>query len=239
MHGCRSLELHSTGVMRRSASASLAASPLVELTHGFQRGSKKAHSSSAARPTFHAKQFYHTPFEEAYSDLAKQRNLRKLFILFEEADADGSGEMSLDEFREAMQKPWILRTFAALGVQPHQSDLLFRCMVQGTQKTELSIHEFIEGLTTLIGTASDGTSKEIDVGMLRPTREAKLQRQCLQPPHASHVLPSGLQKSASGIGLNLPPVHFLPEDAVRCAFVHSATAKAIHPPSPPRSTKRR
>jgi len=221
-YGSHSPDLHSTGVMTQSSSAaSLAASSLAELT--VRLTSKRDCTSSATQPAFRAKQFYHIPFEEAYSDLAKQRNLRKLGKLFKEADIDGSGTMSLEELREAMQKPWIVRTFAALGVQPHQSDMLFRCLIQGTHKTELTLHEFIEGLTTFIHTTSDGSSRELDVGLFRPTRDAKQQRQGLQATPALHM-------PTVGIGLNLPPIHFMPEDAVRSAFVHTAAAKALHSP---------
>uniref|UniRef100_A0A7S2JDC1 EF-hand domain-containing protein n=1 Tax=Alexandrium andersonii TaxID=327968 RepID=A0A7S2JDC1_9DINO len=181
-------------------------------------------------------QFYQTPFEAAYSDLAKQRNLRKLEALFLEADSDGSGAMSFDEFREALRKPWIQRTFSSLGVQPHQSELVFRSMVKGKNKDELRIDAFIEGLTRLVGTSIDGTGRELDITMLKPTRAAKLKRQ--QTLESAWLPAAGQSMGSAGVGLGFGPVHLLPEDTIQRAFVHSAAAKALRPPNASTKTVR-
>mmetsp|Transcript_99852 Transcript_99852/g.265380 ORF Transcript_99852/g.265380 Transcript_99852/m.265380 type:complete len:236 (-) Transcript_99852:138-845(-) len=224
--------------MRRSASASLIASPLAELTMTKRQMSMGRTQGGLGNPSLSTMQFYQTPFEAAYSDLAKQRNLRKLEALFLEADADGSGDMSLEEFREALRKPWIQRTFSALGVQPHQSELVFRSMVKGKNKDELRIEAFIEGLTRLVGTSIDGTGRELDLAMLKPTKAAKLmaaanKKQCDSPKKAApshHEAPAASQ-TTTGVGLGLGPVHLLPEVTIQRAFVHSAAAKALHPPN--------
>ena len=52
---------------------------------------------------------FHKPFEVAYREIAELRNFRRLEHLFIEADADRSGEMSLDEFRTSLRKPWVQR----------------------------------------------------------------------------------------------------------------------------------
>merc|ERR1719262_1537428 len=68
--------------------------------------------------------------------------------------------------------PRIQRAFAALGVQPHQSELVFKSLDK--RKTgELSITEFMTGLTELVGTDIDGTGKELDIETLRPAFKAK------------------------------------------------------------------
>lgn len=184
--------------------------------------------SKQRQPEFTQAQYYQTPFDVAYQQLAKERNLRKLESLFFLADADGSGEMSLDEFRDALKIKTIKEAFAALGVQPHQSELVFKSLDK--RKTgELSITEFMSGLTDLVGTDVDGTGKELDIEMLRPAYKAK-QR------HHSHVKPVAKSLPGQGPameagtrgGLDLGPVHLLPKVKVQRAFVHSASAQALH-----------
>lgn len=190
-------------------------------------------------PQFHQTHFYAKPFDTAYEELAKARDLRKLEVLFEEADADGSGEMSLDEFREALRMPRIQRAFSALGVQPHQSEPIFR-FLDKRKAGELSITEFMTGLTDLVGTDIDGTGKELDVYSLSPAYRAKMKykepavimqqstnlrvRQSSMRP-ATAPLVTGLTESKS---LDLGPVHLLPKVKVQRAFVHSASARALH-----------
>lgn len=242
--------------MKRAASTSLLASPTHELTLGssfssghVERALSPFKRKSAHQPPLSVSQFYQTPFETAYNDLAKQRNLHKLAGLFVEADTDGSGEMSLNEFHEALRKPRFQRTFSALGVQPHQSELVFMSMLHnnngydikkvGTE--ELSIHHFMEGLTQLVGASPDGTGKELDIDMLKPTREAKLRREGFTAPGLDSKSPSAcgddtLSPTSNGKkkGINiggLGPVHLLPDVTIHRAFVHSATAKALQPPN--------
>eukprot|EP00440_Ansanella_granifera_P019407 gb/GFBE01021082.1/.p1 GENE.gb/GFBE01021082.1/~~gb/GFBE01021082.1/.p1 ORF type:complete len:295 (+),score=34.83 gb/GFBE01021082.1/:1-885(+) len=117
-------------------------------------------------------QSYHRPFEVAYRDIAEQRNFKRLEKLFTEADADGSGEMSLDEFRGALRKPWIQRSFSLLGVQPHQAEVVFKTMKKHNRE-ELSIQDFMAGLETLVGSDLDGPPHDLDVQMLRPSYKAK------------------------------------------------------------------
>jgi Ca2+-binding EF-hand superfamily protein len=186
------------------------------------------------RRQFTHTQFYNKPFDVAYEDLAKARNLRKLEILFFQADTDGSGEMSLDEFREAMRQPTIQKAFAALGVQPHQSEMVFKTLDK--RKTgELSINEFMTGLTDLVGTDIDGTGKELDIETLRPAFKAKQKHHVhvqqmfstADTPKRSNSAPQLLEKSRTP-GLDLGPVHLLPKVKVQRAFVHSASALALH-----------
>lgn len=185
-----------------------------------------------ATPQFYQSQFYAKPFDTAYEELAKARNLRKLEVLFYEADADGSGEMSLDEFRKALRYPRIQRAFSVLGVQPHQSEPIFRFLDK--RKTgELSITEFMTGLTDLVGTDIDGTGKELDVDTLRPEYKAKVKyhshyRAKLIPPVWQRPATSPQPGIAKGTTLDLGPVHLLPSVKVQRAFVHSASARSLY-----------
>lgn len=184
-------------------------------------------------PQFHQTQFYTKSFDHAYADLAKARNLKKLEVLFLEADADGSGEMSFAEFREALRIPRIQRAFSTLGVQPHQSEPIFSFLDK--KKTgELSITAFMEGLSELVGTDMDGTGKELDVETLRPAYKAKVK-------YHSHYQPSVMSMSASrrfsrtktrtdefSSSQDLGPCHLLPQAKVQRAFVNHASAAALH-----------
>jgi len=180
---------------------------------------------------FKAKSFYSTPFDVAYMELAKARNLHKLEVLFVEADADGSGEMSLDEFRDALRQPRIQRAFAALGVQPHQSELVFRSLDK-RKHGELSITEFMGGLTDLVGTDIDGTGKELDIETLRPAHRSKMKNLSvceLRTIGRSASQQKLAHSSATKVSnLDLGPVHLLPKVKVQRAFVHSASAQALH-----------
>ncbi|CAE8725017.1 unnamed protein product, partial [Polarella glacialis] len=110
----------------KSASAGIlasACSPLAEKDAWGPLGKLRLNRSSCGQGPF-----YQTPFEAAYRDVAEQRNFRKLEALFVEADADGSGEMSLDEFRAALRKDHMQKSFSLLGVQPHQAEVVFKRM---------------------------------------------------------------------------------------------------------------
>jgi len=184
---------------------------------------------------YNQKQFYSTPFDVAYEELAKARNLHKLEILFVEADADGSGDMDIGEFRDALRGPSFQRAFAALGVQPHQSELVFRSLDK--RKTgQLSITEFMTGLTDLVGTDVDGTGKELDIELLRPafrssqknlsTCQLGSKRRGLAVSRSDSSLTTETKSANQTLGLG--PVHLLPKLAVQRAFVHSASAQALH-----------
>lgn len=186
-------------------------------------------------PQFNPTQFYNTPFDKAYEELAKARNLRKLELLFYEADADGSGEMDLQEFREALRTPAMQRAFAALGIQPHQSTLVFKSLDK-RRAGELSISEFMQGLTELVGSDVDGTGKELDIETLRPAYRAQqknlspVQQKVHTRAAPSQMKPAllGGRPESTGGSLDLGPVHLLPKVKVQRAFVHSASATALH-----------
>lgn len=96
---------------------------------------------------------YQKRFEDAYVEVSKQRNLSKLAVLFMEVDADGSGEMSLDEFQEAMKIPAIQHAFSTLGIQPHQAAVVYRAFDEDGSGG-VTIDEFIGSLKKILGTGS-------------------------------------------------------------------------------------
>jgi len=187
-------------------------------------------SPSRRFPQFNQTQFYSTPFDVAYEELAKARNLNKIEKLFTEADADGSGEMSRQEFRDAMRCPSIMKAFACLGVQPHQSELVFKSLDK--RKTgELTITEFMAGLQAMVGSAPEGSGKELDINTLRPAYRSRLKH--LSPCQSSTAAVRSnseprLGNDGKGSSIDLGPVHLLPKVAVQRAFTHSVAAQALH-----------
>jgi len=182
---------------------------------------------------------FHSPFEVAYQRIARRRNLQRLADLFVEADADGSLLLSMDEFREAMREPSMQRMFSTLGVQPHQSELVFKTMcnlnVQRPQGMELSIEQFMQGLTSLVGADVDGSGKEIELDMLRPTRQAKSKREAWaqinlgDPASDLSVTVPGLKNPQRSSSSDVFQVDRLPPEAIHRAFLASDRAQALHP----------
>jgi len=199
-------------------------------------------------------QFYQLPFEVSYKDVAARRNLRKLEALFFEADTDGSGAMSIDEFNEALRVPRIQRAFSVLGVQPHQSELVFKSLDKA-KTGQLRIDDFMVGLTELVrymGVNGDGSSRELDIDTMRASYTAArrlLDRSGADAPgrgagsfgraqaeessrpssRASSCADSRPGSRQSGSAFGIGPVHRLPDCKLQRAFVHSASANALHP----------
>eukprot|EP00931_Biecheleriopsis_adriatica_P118915 TRINITY_DN9421_c0_g1_i1.p1 TRINITY_DN9421_c0_g1~~TRINITY_DN9421_c0_g1_i1.p1 ORF type:complete len:235 (+),score=31.62 TRINITY_DN9421_c0_g1_i1:51-755(+) len=129
--------------------------------------------------------FFHTRFHIAYEEVAKARNLHKLELLFHQTDFDGSGELSLEEFRLALKGEELRTAFASLGIQPHQCERVFQ-FLDKDRSGEITIEEFMGGLKDIVDTSVDGTGKELDLALL--------QRKGKQPRRQSN---SGLTRVAS------------------------------------------
>lgn len=145
---------------------------------------------------------FHKPFEVAYREIAELRNFRRLENLFLEADADRSGEMSLDEFRNALRKPWVQRSFSLLGVQPHQAEVVFKKMNRANAE-EISIADFIGGLESILGTDLDGPPRDLDVSSLSFRLKAKKREL------AGDGAENGEATDTFGAGQSMPDLHNL------------------------------
>eukprot|EP00931_Biecheleriopsis_adriatica_P118916 TRINITY_DN9421_c0_g1_i2.p1 TRINITY_DN9421_c0_g1~~TRINITY_DN9421_c0_g1_i2.p1 ORF type:complete len:257 (+),score=33.70 TRINITY_DN9421_c0_g1_i2:51-821(+) len=110
--------------------------------------------------------FFHTRFHIAYEEVAKARNLHKLELLFHQTDFDGSGELSLEEFRLALKGEELRTAFASLGIQPHQCERVFQ-FLDKDRSGEITIEEFMGGLKDIVDTSVDGTGKELDLALLQ------------------------------------------------------------------------
>jgi hypothetical protein len=160
-------------------------------------------------------QQYQSHFDKAYVTIAQKQNLRRLESLFTSADEDRSGQLDLAEFMQALNNPQIREGFSRLGIQPHQSELVFRTL-DAKNEGSLSITAFLEGLAKLIGCLDFGSqAAELDILDLKPGRGKRRSRQqgAEQEKQDPTLLPTGGAASQQ----------------IQRAFVNSALAQALHP----------
>mmetsp|Transcript_115106 Transcript_115106/g.332537 ORF Transcript_115106/g.332537 Transcript_115106/m.332537 type:complete len:231 (+) Transcript_115106:112-804(+) len=168
---------------------------------------------------YNKSQEYQANFQDAYHVLARDRNISKLRKLFELADVDGSGGITLGEFQEALRLQPTRSMFSSLGVQPHQAMLIFLALDKDGNG-ELTLEEFISGLTLICGPGIDGCrSGEVDANTLRAANLGKaLSNEAA--PQSSAASPKG--------GL-LPELQLVSRRQLHHAFVKSALSQALHP----------
>lgn len=231
-------EVSAAGTLRKTAgapgsTATLFSPPLKQrIDSTWTIGGKKARMLEKRPYTHKLTQYFHAPFDVSYEVIAKQRNLRLLESLFYEADEDGSGTMDLDEFTTSLNNEKIKAAFARLGIQPHQSELVFKTL--DVHKTgELSIGEFMGGLTNIVGNLDfSKQANELEVETLRPGNRKRQE--------AKEAKEGGSKKGAmSRSTSSLPPVEGAGpsnfsnakaiENQLHRAFVHAALAQALHP----------
>merc|ERR1719355_79679 len=78
----------------------------------------------------------------------KQRQIQELGLLFEKLDADGSGEIDLDEFRHSPEKSF-QRKLEILGIDTEDIEEMFKALdTSGTDSSHptVSLKEFVDGL---------------------------------------------------------------------------------------------
>jgi len=102
------------------------------------------------QPICSRRQQFATCYESAYSHVNQQRQVQYLEKLFQRADADGSGMVTLDEFRMAMRDEEARIAFAELGFQPHETERLFQ-QLDTDGGGEIDIKEFMSGLLGVLG----------------------------------------------------------------------------------------
>jgi len=143
-----------------------------------QRGPQLFDKTSRSAPSLAIdemgrKQHYQRTFDQAYFDVAMERNLRRIKTLFQQADADGSGNLNLEELHAAMMHPQMRKTFAAVGIQPHQADIVFEAM-DTNGDGGINLKEFMDGLRIITGPSSlDGFCSDLDVRKLLPANRRK------------------------------------------------------------------
>jgi hypothetical protein len=195
------------------------------------------------RPYSHGlAQFYNAPFDVAYGKIAQERNLRLLETLFNQADEDGSGMIDLEEFSNSLNNDTIREAFSRLGIQPHQSELVFKA-VDANKTGEVPIGEFIDGLYGVVGSLDfNGETNELDVSRIKVAGPKKIPKPQNAPTSgqvsggavgSSFRRPSILASGGSldpGRQLLLPDIsNVISGEKLHRAFVHSALAKALLP----------
>jgi len=83
-------------------------------------------------------------YSDAYSRIEEARKLSRLEKMFLEADTDGSGDVSLEEFKKCVNKEGMRNLFSDLGIQPHESIKIFKSMQNG--EGEVRVKDFMAAL---------------------------------------------------------------------------------------------
>merc|ERR1712008_66638 len=86
--------------------------------------------------------------------------IKKVKTFFSEADVDGSGKLSFDEFKAHLKHKLVKAYFHALGIDVAQAELLFHLLDKDGSRM-LTLDEFIAGCIRLRGYA-----KSLDVNLL-------------------------------------------------------------------------
>jgi len=208
---------------RRSSTSTISALSHVPLNHSRVQPpvvqNKMGTASTAVRikgattPMPHSmRQQYTAPYRLAYQDLARKEYLHELEILFQKIDEDGSGLLELDELQRSMRHKDVVKAFANLKVQPHQSEVIFKSLDKN-RLGELTIQEFCNGLGLIVGEMPE--TGELDVEKLRAKHRSR--KNCENGEAPAPPLVSESDAPA------------LPQVRLQKAFVHSASAKAMVP----------
>jgi len=81
-----------------------------------------------------------------------KRTSEEVKRIFKDADLDGSGTLSAEEFRGRLENPWVKAYFAGLDIDPSDAIIIFTLM-DTTGNQQVSIDEFIDGTMKLKGGA--------------------------------------------------------------------------------------
>mmetsp|Transcript_27688 Transcript_27688/g.50598 ORF Transcript_27688/g.50598 Transcript_27688/m.50598 type:complete len:431 (+) Transcript_27688:1106-2398(+) len=88
------------------------------------------------------------------------RYTKKLKGVFMDADSDGSGTLSWEEFKDYLQHPKVKAYFQSFGLKVSEAHILFQ-LLDRDGSNKISVDEFLEGCWRLKGEA-----RSIDVNML-------------------------------------------------------------------------
>merc|ERR1712100_1018340 len=94
----------------------------------------------------------------------KQVACHKIYEVFQEADADGNGELTKDEFLQSLKRADVTRHLQEVGIDVRQAENLFD-ILDYDESGNIDAQEFIEGVLTARGEAKakDILSVQCDV----------------------------------------------------------------------------
>jgi Ca2+-binding EF-hand superfamily protein len=112
--------------------------------------------ASSLANSLSSKSTFQKPFDTAYHQLQKQRDLEFIKSLFSDCDADHSGYIDEKEFTDCMNHPRTFRIFQQrFGVQKHQTAMVFAAFDIDGDRT-ICLKEFLETCTFLMQVVKDG-----------------------------------------------------------------------------------
>jgi len=117
------------------------------------------------------------------SEMAHVRSyLEKVRAFFVEADTDGSGTLSFEEFKQYLEDQHVSAYFQALGLDVSQAELCFN-LLDSDNSGMLNLEEFLGGCLRLKGPA-----KSLDVNLLlhESRRMSKMFRELRHAIHSNH-----------------------------------------------------
>eukprot|EP00929_Paragymnodinium_shiwhaense_P120483 TRINITY_DN92435_c0_g1_i1.p1 TRINITY_DN92435_c0_g1~~TRINITY_DN92435_c0_g1_i1.p1 ORF type:complete len:876 (+),score=204.24 TRINITY_DN92435_c0_g1_i1:39-2630(+) len=92
--------------------------------------------------------------------------LRKIKQLFDNIDFDGSAELDMEEFREALKNPTVVKQFMELGIAKYEAEELFACLdIDGS--ASLTVVEFVEGCLRVHGPALSKHLLQVQYDLMR------------------------------------------------------------------------
>lgn len=81
-----------------------------------------------------------------------QRRIKEVERIFHEADVDGVGSLTYNQFKEHLESPWVRAYFSGLEIDPEEAAIIFTLM-DTDNNGRLSVNEFIDGTMKLKGGA--------------------------------------------------------------------------------------
>jgi len=104
--------------------------------------------------------------EARHQERKRADMLRKIRNIFEEIDTDGSGDLELEEFQQALTSPAVVQSLMELGIAKCEAGDLFACLdLDGDCK--VSTTEFVAGCLRAHGPAQSNHLLQVQFDILR------------------------------------------------------------------------
>jgi len=87
----------------------------------------------------------------------QERTSKEVRRIFQAADKDESGELTLEELMEQLENPWVTAYFSGINIDPNEAKIIFTLM-DTNNSGSVTIDEFVDGTMKLKGFA-----KSVDI----------------------------------------------------------------------------